>query len=103
MRLYWSDIAEADLDDVYDYIARDVPYYAELFIDRLVEATDKLEVHPKIGRKVPEADNRDDIRELIVQGYRIIYHVTREQIDILSVVHGSRNLMGMKQKPWNGV
>jgi len=31
MRVVWSDIAEADLDDLYDYIARDVPYYAEQF------------------------------------------------------------------------
>jgi len=26
MRIVWSDVAEADLDDLYDYIARDVPY-----------------------------------------------------------------------------
>ena len=34
MRIVWSDVAEADLDDLYDYIARDVPYYAEQFVDR---------------------------------------------------------------------
>ncbi len=73
MKLHWSDIAEADLDDIYDYIARDVPYYAELFIDHLIDATDKLEDHPRIGRRVPEVENREDVRELIVQGYRIIY------------------------------
>ncbi len=72
----------------YDYIARDVPYYAELFVDRLIEATDKLEEHPRIGRRVPEADQRDDIRELIVQGYRIIYLVTTEEIQMLTVIHG---------------
>ena len=26
MKIEWSDIAEADLDELYDYIARDVPY-----------------------------------------------------------------------------
>ena len=31
MKIVWSDIAEADLDDLYDYIARDVPYCAEQF------------------------------------------------------------------------
>ena len=36
MRIDWSEVAEADLDDIYDYIARDVPYYAELFIDQLI-------------------------------------------------------------------
>jgi addiction module RelE/StbE family toxin len=101
MKIHWSEIAEADLDDIYDYIARDVPYYAELFIDRLIESTDKLEDHPRMGRKVPEADNRDDVRELIVQGYRIIYLLQVEQLQILTVIHGSRNLAGEEAKPWD--
>ena len=37
MSITWSDVAEADLDDLYDYIARDVPYYAEQFIDKLID------------------------------------------------------------------
>ena len=98
MKLHWSDVAEADLDDIHDYIARDVPYYAELFVDRLIEATDKLEEHPRIGRRIPEADQRDEIRELIVQGYRIIYRVAGEDVHILSVVHGSRNLAALRLK-----
>ena len=92
MRIDWSEVAEADLDDIYDYIARDVPYYAELFIDQLIEATDNLEDHPRLGRKVPEADYRDDVRELTVQGYWIIYQLQAEQLQILTVIHGSRNL-----------
>ena len=101
MRLYWSDIAEADLDNIYDHIARDVPYYAELFIDRLIEATDKLQDHPRIGRRVPEAGYRSEIREIIVQGYRIIYRSASDGIYILTVVHGSRDLAGRKTLPWN--
>ncbi len=101
MKLLWSDVAEADLDDIYEYIARDVPYYAELFVDRLIEATDKLPDYPKIGRPVPEADYRDDVRELIVQGYRIIYHLTPDIILVLTVIHGSRNLAGKEVMPWD--
>lgn len=103
MKLHWSDVAEADLDDIYNYIARDVPYYAELFIDRLIEATDKLEDHPRIGRRVPEAENRDDVRELIVQSYRIIYLVTEKQLHILTIIHGSRNLAAKEVQPWDTV
>jgi plasmid stabilization system protein ParE len=77
MSITWSDVAEADLDDLYDYIARDVPYYAEQFVDRLMEAVGTLRDHPRLGRRVPEADDRDDVRELIFQGYRIIYLVTQ--------------------------
>lgn len=100
MKIFWSEIAEADLTDIYDYIARDVPYYAKLFVDKLIEATDKLEDYPRLGRKVPEADDRHDVRELIVQGYRIIYLLEAEKVLILTVIHGSRNLGQQEQKPW---
>ena len=100
MRIIWSDVAEADLDDLYDYIARDVPYYAEQFVDRLIEAVGALQDHPRLGRRVPEAEDRQDVRELLFQGYRVIYLVGPEQVYILTVVHGSRDLAGQVAKPW---
>lgn len=100
MNLFWSDVAQADLDDIYDYIARDVPYYAETFLERLINATDRLQDYPRIGRKVPEAGYRDEIRELILQGYRIIYLLESDRIQVLTVVHGSRNLEAGDGKPW---
>ena len=101
MTLQWSDVAAADLDDIYDYIARDVPYYAELFVDQLVSATDRIEARPRIGRRVPEAGHRDDIRELIVQRYRVIYRVDVDGILILTIVHGSRDLERRGITPWS--
>lgn len=100
MRIVWSDVAEADLDQLYDYIARDVPYYAEQFLDRLIEAVAVLKEHPQLGRQVPEAEDREDVRELIYQSYRIIYLVDRAQVSILTVIHGSRDLAGQAAKPW---
>ena len=67
MKIEWTEPAETDLGEIYDYIAGDVPYYAEQFIDRIIEVTGKLQDHPQIGRPVPEADDRDDVRELIFQ------------------------------------
>lgn len=100
MRINWSDVAEADLDDLYDYIARDVPYYAEQFVDRLIEAVGVLKDHPRLGRRVPEAEQREDVRELIFRSYRVIYLVDAEQVHILAVIHGSRDLGGQAAKPW---
>ena len=80
-----------------------MPYYAELFVDTLIEATDKLEDHPHMGRKVPEADCHEDLCELIVQGYRIIYRLQTGQLQILTVIHGSRNLADKEAKPWGVV
>jgi toxin ParE1/3/4 len=103
MRIRWTDIAEADLDQLYDYIARDVPYYAEQFVDRLIEAVSVLQDHPRLGRRVPEAEEREDVRELIFQSYRVIYLIEAEQVHILTVIHGSRDLAGQEKKPWEVV
>ena len=100
MRIVWSDVAEADLDDLYDYITRDVPYYAEQFVDRLIEAVGVLKDHPRLGRQVPEAEERGDVRELIFQSYRVIYLVETDQVHILTVIHSSRDLGGQAAKPW---
>ncbi len=43
------------------------------------------------GRVVPELD-RDDIREVIVRGYRIVYLVGDASVEILSVFEGHRLL-----------
>ena len=50
---------------------------------------------------MPEADNIC-IREVIYQGYRIIYRLRSDTIEMVMVVHGSRNLagQGQGQKPW---
>ena len=53
---------------------------------RVLRATDRLEDFPQMGRVVPEID-RDDIREIIVQSYRIIYRLLLDEVDILTVHH----------------
>jgi len=44
---------------------------------------------------VPEV-GREDIREFIVQGYRIIYRVLADEVEILTVHHGARLLQGFE-------
>ena len=99
MRIRWSDVARADVIALRDYIARDSPYYARRFTERLVESVENLSDFPRLGRRVPEAD-RDDIRELIFHNYRIIYMVGNEEVTILTVVHGSRDLDRREPPPW---
>jgi plasmid stabilization system protein ParE len=66
----------------------------------LIEAVGVLKDHPRLGRQVPEADEREDIRELIFQSYRVIYLVEADQVHILTVIHGRRDLGGQAAKPW---
>lgn len=99
MKVAWAEPAELDLGDIYAYIARDASIYAEQFIDRIIETTFLLEEQPLMGRTVPEAE-REDVRELIFQNYRIIYLVRPDYLYIIAVIHGSRDLTNMKNKPW---
>jgi len=100
MRVEWTAPALDTLEGIRDYIAKDSPYYARRFIERILDATGKLKDHPKIGRPVPEAD-RDEVRELIYQGYRIIYRTQPERVQVLTVLHGSRDLAATEVKPWD--
>jgi toxin ParE1/3/4 len=74
VRIEWSQRARADIRDLKAYIAKDSPHYARRFTERIIASVEKLAQFPNIGRPVPEAQGRDDVRELIYQGYRIIYH-----------------------------
>jgi toxin ParE1/3/4 len=98
--LNWTLKAQAALDAIYDYIHSDAPIYAERFVGQIIEAVDRLGDFPFSGRVVPEAA-RDDIREVIFHNYRIIYRVvSAERIDILTVLHASRDLASPENQPW---
>ncbi|GAA3909856.1 type II toxin-antitoxin system RelE/ParE family toxin [Litoribacillus peritrichatus] len=99
MIIEWSEPAELDLGDIYAHIARDVPSYAEQFIDRIIDAVSLLTDQPLMGREVPEAE-RKDVRELIFQNYRILYLIKADHLYIIAVIHGSRDLAKMEHKPW---
>ncbi len=96
----WSDPALEDLESIRDYIAKDSPFYARRFIEQIFDHTEKLTAFPEMGRTVPESEDRDDIRELVYQGYRILYLLTSNQTEVITVVHGSRNLSQPEQQPW---
>lgn len=98
-RIEWTAPAVSDLENIQDYIARDSAEYADAVVERLVLSVDRLASFPEIGRLVPEASD-PKIRELLVQSYRMIYRLRKGTIQILAVVHGARNLSGMRPKPW---
>lgn len=102
MRIEWTDPALADLIHIRDYIAQDSPIYAKQFVRRIFNATDKLADFPRIGREVPEAsDAAEEVREIIYQGYRIIYWIVVDRVQILAVIHGTRDLAGIEKSPWD--
>lgn len=92
MKVVWTDPAVADLAALRDYIGRDSWIYANRFVEKLIRAVDRLEEFPESGRLVPEMPS-PEIREIIHQGYRIIYRLSSGKAEILTVVDGRRDLL----------
>lgn len=99
MKIEWSPRAERELTQLRDYIAQDSPFYARQFTERMVLAVERLALLPRSGRAVPEAGHQDAIREVLFQAYRIIYRIRDETVQIVTVLHGARDLAGM-EPPW---
>lgn len=86
----WSLPARNDLKQIHDYIAKDSRYYARNVIQEIVAKTETLTELPEIGRTVPEIRDQN-IRELIVYSYRLIYEISEFGVEILAIIHGRRD------------
>lgn len=60
-------------------------------VARIVGSARRLGEFPHIGHTVPEWDH-ESVRELVVYRYRLIYRVVADQVSILAVIHGAREL-----------
>lgn len=83
MRIIWTEKAEKQLDQIFEYIATDSSLYAYRTVGQIIEAVENLPPHPRKGRKIPEYE-REDIREVFHHPYRIIY-LRKEDIIEFSV------------------
>jgi toxin ParE1/3/4 len=89
--LIWSARALRELDEIGEYIARDKPNAANRWVEELMATAERAAVMPLAGRRVPEYE-RDDLREMIKRGYRVVYLITHERIEIVTVREGHRRL-----------
>ena len=90
-RIDWTARALADLDAIAAYIERDDEDAAQRWVLRLIEAAEKVATLPASGRRVPEF-GRDDLREVIVGAYRIIYWIHDEHVEIVTIFEGHKRL-----------
>ena len=87
----WSQPARADLRQIHDYIAKDSTFYAKRVTGDIIDKTGVLNDAPLIGKITPEL-NMEQIREIPMYSYRVIYEVQKQGVFILAVVHKRRDL-----------
>ena len=82
--------AEADLIDLWLYIAQDNPSAADRLLDEIENKCSLLAANPQLGPARP--DIAADCRYSPVGRYLILYRLIPEGIEVVRVVQGSRRL-----------
>ena len=75
-QLIWTRRAIEDVQSIRQFIAQDSPQYAQLVMQRLIAAVERLPALPQSGRIVPEINDP----------------TIREEIHIVTVHHAARLL-----------
>ena len=91
-----TEIAEADIDEAFEYIAIDLSNQdaAANFADELENKLEELCKAPKTGRLIKnEYLKRDDVRRILVGNFIAYYFIDDEKknIVVLRVVYGKRD------------
>ena len=91
MRVTWSPLADGQVDDAVAFIAADNPSAALEWLERLLGRVKSLADYPDSGHMVPETQ-REDIREIIVSPYRVMYRRRDDVVEIAAARHEAREL-----------
>ncbi|MFM7426534.1 MAG: type II toxin-antitoxin system RelE/ParE family toxin [Elainella sp.] len=86
-------LAELDLIDIWDYIAEDSLDRADEFLDRLEKKLAMLARNPELGRRREEL--LPNLRSFPIGNYVVFYQEIDSGIDLIRVLHGSRDIEGM--------
>lgn len=90
--ILWTKQGENDFFQIYSYLNKIDPIFGEVFFENVIEKIKLLENLPYIGRIVPEL-NKNRIRELLLNKYRIFYFIKSEKtIEIQAIIHMKRNI-----------
>jgi len=90
-RIIVSPKALADLDEIHATIARRHPENATRFVRKIRDQIDRLDTLPEGYSKAPEARYfNEPLRHVTVWPYRIVYRVSGDTVEVVTVRHGAR-------------
>ena len=91
--IIWSRQGLKDFSDHLAHIASDSPQNARQVATKIIEKIELLIDFPKMGRVVPEL-SQENIREIIVYNYRIVYRLKDiATIEIITIHHSKKLLV----------
>ncbi len=91
VRVKWDSEAIQDLKEIKAYIAKDSKLQAQRVVDKIRVSVRRIKIFPEIGAGVQDLSD-PTLREILVFRYRILYRFVNDEIHIVAVVHGARQL-----------
>jgi len=96
-RYVLSPDALQDLQDIWDFVAFDNANAADHLEDEFFNAFEKLARRPRMGHTRPDITERD-VRFWPTGSYLIVYREHPEALQVLAVLHGSRDVPEVMRK-----
>lgn len=84
MKISFSETSRTQLREVKSFIEKDNPQRAVHHIKKVVDQIKTMLQFPFIG-KVNSVYDRKDIREIVVEGYKVIYQINTDSIIVLVI------------------
>jgi toxin ParE1/3/4 len=84
--------AEADLVEIWHYIAQDSPANADRMLDRISDTLSRLAIMPFIGQA--RFDLAPGLRMFPVGSYLLFFRPIQDGIEVIRVLHGKRHITG---------
>jgi toxin ParE1/3/4 len=91
VRVEWTELATEQLDEAMSFIAADRPAAALEWLELLLGEAERLADFPDMGRVAPESA-REEIRELVVSPYRLVYRREPDAVYVTMVLHERQNI-----------
>jgi toxin ParE1/3/4 len=88
----WSLRARYDFFNLLETIAIDSQSQSDIVGERFLSRIALLPSRPSQGRKISEKFAKASYREVLVYQGRLIYEVKQNEIELLAIIHTSRDL-----------
>ncbi len=98
---FLTDDAARDLEDLYDYIAlHDVPGKADYVLNQIEKAFFSLSENPGRGAYPKEllSIGLREYREIFFKPYRIVYRIIAENVYVMVLADGRRDMQTLLQR-----
>ena len=88
--------ADLDLDEIWEYIARDSINAADRWIAELFDTCELLGKTPGIGHRREDLTRRD-VRFWPIYSYLVVYQRSSRPLLVIAVLHGNRDVKRLLQ------